>query len=287
MITLKTVLIFVTILFAVASMSFAQSQRPISTPLDEHKKPPSQSEAHNTSDQNFQKLPNNPVSTIKPDTSEVQEDSKNPKREREDKTTTDWWLVRFTAVLAVVGLIQFWILYRQTRYFQRTERAYVFATIDDVGKEKDFIPFDPSGKSATELYIKATGLSTREPSIRVKLSNDGKTPAILTRISADARMFSTKDYPPNEEKNIEYGEIPSGGIIIQSGKKFIFSTPVSISISQWKEIQAKQLLLVCWGRIEYQDVLGNSHKTGFCWEYMEPNKCFNISPNNTRLNYFT
>jgi len=286
MMTPKTGLIFVTILFVVASMSFAQSQRPISTPLDEHKKSPSQSEEHKTSDQNIQQLPNNPVSTIKPNTSEAQENSKNQKKDREDKRTTDWWLIGFTAALAVVGIFQFAILYRQTCYFQRTERAYVFATIDDVGKDKDFIPFDPSGKSATELYIKATGLSTREPSIHVKLSNDGKTPAILTRISADARIFSIKDYP-NEEKNIEYGEIPSGGIIIQSGKKFIFSTPISISISQWKEIQAKQLLLVCWGRIEYKDVLGDSHETGFCWEYMAQNTCFNISQNNRRLNYFT
>jgi Type ISP C-terminal specificity domain len=104
MMTLRTGLIFFTILFAVASMSFSQSQGPISTPLEEHKRPPSQTEAHKTPVQNFQQLPNNPVSTIKPDTSEVQENSKNPKKEREDKTTTDWWLIGFTGTLTGIPL---------------------------------------------------------------------------------------------------------------------------------------------------------------------------------------
>ena len=284
MMTLRTGLIFVTILFAVVSMSFSQSERLISTPLEEPKKQPSQSEVHKIPVHTFQQLPNNPVSTMKPHTSEAQENSKNPKKERGDKTTTDWWLIGFTGVLVLVSLIQAAILYRQTLHFRRTERAYVFVTLNDT--DKNFIPSEPSEKSATELFLDRMRPSPREPSIEIELSNEGKTPAILARVNTDAQIFSITDYPT--EKTIpEYNEIPSGGFIIQSGKKFVFHTPISISISQWKQIQAKQLLLVCWGRIEYKDVLGNSHKTGFCWEYIEPNKCFNISQNNTKLNYYT
>jgi hypothetical protein len=276
------------ILLAGASTSFSQSQGPFPTPPGEHKKSSIQTEAHKTPVQTFQQLPNNPISTIKPRTSEEQKNTKIPKKEREDNTTTDWWLIGFTGVialftcvLAIVGYIQAKILYRQTLYFQRTERAYVFVTLNDT--ENNFIPEEPPENSPYDIYRIPR---TKDPAIRsVELWNEGKTPAILTRINVDTQLFSIKDYP-NEKHIIESPEIPSGGIIIQSGKKFAFTAPISISFDQWKEIEAEKLRLVCYGRIEYKDVLGNSHKTGFCWEYIKKNGCFNSSYNTT-LNYYT
>ena len=132
--------------------------------------------------------------------------------------------------------------------------------------------------------IVTTDEGTEQSAIKVSLWNEGKTPAILTKLNIAA--FLSENKPP-EIEDIIRTEIPAGGVIIRSGGKYDSITGVRISKKQWGEIQVSiSYKLFCWGSVEYKDIFGARHKTGFCWEYSPFRSSFYLS-NNEELNYYT
>jgi hypothetical protein len=143
------------------------------------------------------------------------------------------------------------------------ERAYLFVEVskEPIAGTDDWTPLDNNFK------------------ILVRISNYGKTPAILNNIHVDALW--NEDYP--------------GGC--QEIKRKIPSSKNVLAPDAWafghvghpipRDLEnINKMFLLCCGYIEYYDIWKVRHETGFCWEWDSEHRCFNLS-NNQDLNYYT
>jgi hypothetical protein len=123
-------------------------------------------------------------------------------------------------------------------------------------------------------------------SIHTQITNHGKTPAILNKISGyrvnqdSCPTISTAISPPALA-------VPSG-IVVGCGTPYNMTDSPGLVIpsAEWEQIIKGQIKLFWYGRIEYKDVLGGSRETGFCWEFFPDaeNPSFTISDSD--LNYY-
>lgn len=208
--------------------------------------------------------------------------------DRADKRSTDLWALRLTCITACILLIQAIIFGIQTRAFfvqahhlrqtvQATraaaaalpniERAYVFVRVSMPRTPN----LSPDGSAESSLFI--------------RISNDGRTPAILDQIRAVAYVADQRPnaLPPSNERVIPPGLVLAANTPDEQTVRF------RVSNDEWQNVIGNNgLLLMCCGRIRYRDVLGEMRETGFCWEYQEAADYhgFHISPD-TPLNYWT
>jgi len=222
------------------------------------------------------------------------EEADTDRQERKEKQESDWWLVKLTAVLALIGTIQVIVFGWQARRLRQsvkateiaakaakdsanniptTERAYVFATIE----KPKLHPVYNKDMGHEGCYCFAT---------RILFMNHGKTPAVITEIHGVISLETAE-----VSNNLFNLDIPKGIIVGSNKSKRI---PITLPISGEEERQKVAMRikpLYCCGRIEYEDIFHKSHTTGFCWEYRpdgfrrdEPW----VMPNKyTALNYYT
>jgi len=231
------------------------------------------------------------VKTVQPPKSK--EETESDSEERDDRKT----LNRLTLCLAVIGFFQLIVFGLQARRLRQTievtekaanaaeksasalpliERAHVFVEIGLDGLGFNF----PKG---FHFYKDANDLGTC--SVIAHFKNHGKTPAILTKLHLVMDKVPAYAYP-TEITEIIKSEIPPG-IVISSELTYDIPATTQITPDEWERINAGEILLICYGRVEYKDVLGDKHGTGFCWEYspLESRKCFYLSPTE-KLNHY-
>jgi hypothetical protein len=198
----------------------------------------------------------------------------------EKKRSERWWIrVKepisfFTFVLAVatialtvVAVLQLCALDNQIRSLELTERAYVFLNykIEQTFVSKNFRP----GHGAALYYT---------------FRNSGKTPSTFKSIPASIRYFKS-GHPEYFELGDETAIPPSGIVFPPNGEgpTFEFSAKVAIADDEIVEARAGRGKIYFWGKLEYADVFGSKHETGFCWEYNFRGNDFSISQ--SKLNY--
>src|SRR5208283_6239516 len=112
---------------------------------------------------------------------------------------------------------------------------------------------------------------------------------ILTSLYAKA--VPTVNYPSRKDiQRLTDNIVPPDGFIIKDQAKWSYiKAKVYINVEQWNEIdQPNALKLLCYGRIEYKDIFGQTHETGFCWEWVPSVSGGSFRPtDNTDLNYYT
>lgn len=205
--------------------------------------------------------------------------------DRRERSSTDTWTIRTGIALAVIGVLQMIVLVVQARaFFKQTEqlqksvveakhatdattkaasaaqasadallkieRGYVFATV-----------------VLTNGYLSHTQAGTIESNLDVEFSNHGKTPAIIKKLRGDYIIEETAPQTltagPKSER-----ELPVG-LIIAAGATFRLPVQYRLSDLEFAQLQALEKNLYCLGLIEYQDVLGSTRQTGYCWQYRE------------------
>jgi hypothetical protein len=180
----------------------------------------------------------------------------------------------FAFVLCYVLWLQFIWLARQEGVLRQSvsalpniERAYVFARIE---------PDEPR-----------PGDAPRQRGAVLIVENHGKTPAIVTRIYGHVEKIAASDYPDGVTEAMRTLIPP--GIVIRAGgdRQMAFPYPALTNLD-WENVAHGQSALIAYGRIEYEDVLGNARETGFCWELQpaDTGGAFYVSPT-YRLNYYT
>lgn len=117
--------------------------------------------------------------------------------------------------------------------------------------------------------------------IIITFKNHGRTPATLTKFYSDIAIRDTKP------KEIDEGSehlIPPGIVI---GPDELHRWPTT-SMAQYRIGKSKgvkfdwsKYRLICFGRIEYLDVIKDHRTTTFCWEFSRSNKSFRISHHET------
>jgi hypothetical protein len=197
--------------------------------------------------------------------------------ERAQKTSSDAALVTWTKVLGVAtlvlacGTLALWWATRRLvlgadATAERQLRSYLFVAVH------------------VENGILATPSGNAQSQIMVRVTNHGSTPAQLIKIRALAQVL---ERPPTDLPEGLEDEIPSGVVI---GPQYIEQQPVVVRVSSddLAEMERGNRAIYCFGRVEYEDVLGIRRQTGFCWtlDLRGLDQVFTITPN-TRLNHWT
>ena len=172
---------------------------------------------------------------------------------------TDLLIAFFTYALVVVG---YFTMRSVDNTAKAAERAHIVVTV----RLKTLLVPSDTQKNVCEFVIE----------------NVGKTVAVITSINGQATITEDLKYPP---PCFRKGTIP-GGKILSAKDDFAEDAPFLMTKQEGHWVEGISVYLLCFGVIKYQDVFGDSHKTGFCWEYQPRLKDFYLSPNR-KLNYRT
>ena len=286
--------------------AFAESQPPPPGPLKTSDIPQSNTEKHHQASEYRQYLPEEKLtgSNISIYTDKIQVISNHNQGKANDKSSTDWWLVVFTGVLAGVSFFQYRVTKRQSEDLHKS----IELTREEINLTREELEITKSAANSAQKSADALPLIERayvfvsipyhviipvkedpgllECKVTVALFNHGKTPAILKQLKVNMRVI-----PINEELGDDLigdteSEIPEG-VIIGSGTEYKNDYSIILRKNQWEDIENIYSTLFCYGRIIYEDVLKDRRTTGYCWDYHPVIlKCFYIS-NNKKLNYYT
>jgi len=160
---------------------------------------------------------------------------------------TDVCIAIFTAVLAVLAILQTLILAKTVEMSRNDQRAWVGAA--------DMSTPEVQWGSRLKLSI--------------PLSNSGRTPARHVKIEFDSsvnprgKTFKA-DYRPNADAG------PQSVPVIQPGARhYINAVRVQPFTGEEESgIGSGEMLLVVYGRITYDDVFGRNHKTTFAYRWV-------------------
>jgi hypothetical protein len=148
-------------------------------------------------------------------------------------------------------------------HIPRVERAYVFLE--------------------RTLNIRVTPNPGGGEVLRVEFAfhNHGKTPAIFRRIEVDIRRV---DAYPTRLRDTGASDMPPGLVLSSDETTVFFPRVTLIQPEEWMSFMRRQPLLLFLGKVEYRDIFGTMHETGFCFEWQSGG--FAPSPSET-LNYYT
>jgi hypothetical protein len=124
-----------------------------------------------------------------------QEEAKQDERERNEKSSSDWWVVKLTALLVIVGSVQTVVFWVQARRLRQT-----IIKMDEVAKDATRI-----GQAQVRAYVTITKARVRmseihmngvyycdEPSYELEIVNSGNSPALSLRWYAETHYLSTE-----------------------------------------------------------------------------------------------
>ena len=156
-------------------------------------------------------------------------------------------LVATTAFALWIGGLQYCQIKRTNEQAKVSERAYVFAKV----MLKQELIHTPSGNSISPICV--------------RFVNRGKSPAMIEKIRAYPVLAATA---PNELTCTADSErtLPKG-LAIASDRMWEEEVDVRISNKEWGRIEGLELFVYVVGLIEYKDIHGDKHETGFCWHY--------------------
>jgi hypothetical protein len=210
----------------------------------------------------------------------TQEHTNNDATKSDNKTPSHWWTIIPTVVIAYFAIIQGIAMIFQ--YFAMQRQVLELKESIDIAKEATKATkeaAEAAKKSAEALpnierayiFIDSCIVEGMIPfnteisefEISVKLSNIGRTPAILTRLNCDTVWGI--GYP------IKYSEhdgtvVPHSWASLAAGEKMTYKIPIHVPKDILSKVILRELKLVCYGLIEYQDVWRDRHETEFCWE---------------------
>lgn len=253
---------------------YAQSQNPVMSPYKGTK--PEQSQAntsHKQTDADKQGAPNRLVLIKKAPPIDINKKPTNVTEKSNNKSTPDY-IPLFTGLLVLVGFLQLGVFSLQAHRLRQSidemkkaaeaaqksadflptvERAYVFVTIK--AEEMKFID-------------QFAGEPIYDFRITIMMWNYGKTPAVINRILK--KIYFDEPLIPDTEGP----EVPSG-IVLGTGNNGSVPIPHYEEIDETKRkgIIICDIIPYCCGRIEYEDIFGNSHFTDFCWEFSSSTFC--------------
>lgn len=193
--------------------------------------------------------------------------------EQRHKSNIELGTISIAVATAIILIAQLFVFGLQARRLRETVEATEKAA-EAAQKSAAVLPL------IERAYV-IVGVGIETGKIIISFKNHGRTPAILTRIYADIGIQKTKPEEIGEESLLL---IPPG-IVIGTGDRY----PIDITqlakkrISQIKGKRPEwdKNRLICLGRVEYKDVIGDDRSTTFCWEFSRSYKCFRISHHET------
>ncbi len=310
---MRIALVMLCLLCGVAAFG-AESQPPAPTPtkpIEKHKSNTSQSK-------NNPKTENQIGTETVPFVVKVQSpvtdhpEPNKPEEKHNNYTSSEWWLVYLTAALVFVTLgltIYTARLWRATKVLAKDakdtadrqaaemQESLRIAEINAKATEKaaeaakqsaDAIPSTERAFVFVTVEFKGGNITTNDSGQHcggfiANIKNHGKTPALLTKLYFDQVVQNESPTVFTETPDTNFPP----GCAIASGAFEPVSTSFKINADVFEKIERNELKWFCYGRIEYTDIFGLLHKTGFCFEYFRQGSYggINISRGND-LNYY-
>lgn len=197
-------------------------------------------------------------------------DSEKGRREQERADEKRWWpptpswaIVYATFFYILVAVGQLWAIYYQATIAKRTITHF----------ERPWVRVDPKDPT---LPDKELPFGTTIP---WTATNVGKSPAFVTRLFVDVKIFP-RPVPPDQRP--QYGDppriarfmlSPHGGQH-SSERRLSGEEPRPFSAGDLRDMWHGETCLVFYGFIDYLDAVGTSHTTRFC-SYWDHNFVFN------------
>ena len=193
------------------------------------------------------------------------------------------WL---TAALAAIAIVQVWLFVRQLRLSEKAARDAEMAA-KAAKASADALPKIERAYVFVEITLRDAQQKLAGPSkveCDVIFTNHGKTPAILKRLRADAYWCDTA--PAELIKAPRSDRQMPDGMVIGAGKEFKLRLTRVLD-----ENEKHDLFDVVWsvyfvGLVEYDDIMGVTHRTGFCWRTHTVDQYLETSIAPSPLNYF-
>jgi hypothetical protein len=196
--------------------------------------------------------------------------SQNPCEAHSDPSSTNWWIMLFTGMLAVSAIIQLFIYGRQAHYMSKgldlTQRAAAAA-------EKSADTAEASLKSAERAWLTVNFPFPFQPKpdilneIIYEVENTGRTIAGIKEITVLSSLWE-----PGKMPTYQFEDSPStAGLptiaVVAPNKALRLKARLNIVFAQdvVRKINSGELILDLHGHVIYDDIFNNRHSTRFCY----------------------
>jgi hypothetical protein len=206
------------------------------------------------------------------------EETEVDRREREEKNKSDWWLIKLTAALAIVGALQLLVFGYQAIQLKRTveatkqaaehiprvERAYVFVTVNgDDMRIPIMAAYAAANSETAHLEI------THPISVEFSFENQGKTPAEIREVSASLVHWTELPLEPNYDASARLALLPTNRYLAANSRTA--QKPVELQIrptfSAAMSMMRGDSFIWFYGRVIYFDIFGEEHEHRFVWRF--------------------
>jgi hypothetical protein len=221
-----------------------------------------------------------------------------------EKSPSNWWMIVFTGVLALVGVAQFSAMARQARYMRKAN-AYTRATLrairaGAVSAERQAVALDKTlteTAKAAEAAKRSADVAAKSDrpvlvvenfvphnvggfgqtydkftSIDFRIANCGKGPALEVEASGNIKVARALSMPP------DFGDcrtVPMRHRVVEASKNiaaFVAYMPnkaaVLLSNQEVTDANEGRTKLFVYGQITYCDIHRNRYRTLFSTEYL-------------------
>jgi hypothetical protein len=205
------------------------------------------------------------------------------KKERQDKTESDWWLVKLTGTLAAIGVLQLVVFGLQARRLRQTVDEMKIAT---KASEKSAEAARKSAEVAEKALITTTkaivfnskihqvaglsqkaGMAVTDWTFFIIWENTGTTPTRHLHMSTNWKPFDTGMPDDFDFPDLSAPPFIRPKIVI-GPKATTWSGGCEIPIAVLIEASEKKKHIYLWGWVEYNDVFDATtrHRTECCIE---------------------
>ncbi len=196
------------------------------------------------------------------------------------------WLAILTLALAVIAFFQLLLFLRQLRLTEEAARDAAIA-VNAAKASAEVLPKRERAYVFAEVFIADALSDMHRPyrvNVTVRFTNHGKTPAIILRVRSYP-LWS--DVPPTTltPSERENRSVPDGLVIGPGG---VFEVPHELQMDDDRRQTLQDVVtrLYVVGLIEYRDVMGVVHQTGFAWHTYPIDDIVRTSISPSPLNFF-
>lgn len=199
------------------------------------------------------------------------------------KSATDWITV-FTAVLAVVAVLQWWMICRQAAYFRCSERTWV------AGLPLSFSPELQPTWEPEDPIVASDKRGAYHHIFNTSIKNVGKTVAQIDKTAIRYVYVEESLSKLPEVPDYGKGTHHDGYLLIPNGEIWIYTLLTALAVNrleaaqgvesgllnrrQIANIEKGQDFLYAYGEVKYRDIFRKRRRTrfGYVYHFPKPNE---------------
>ena len=226
-------------------------------PIPSHAKAESPGQQGGTTDQENSAI-SNPAPT--PENSDGnQPAAKNQNQRAGDNSTPDWWVVRLTFALVLVGGAQVWVYVEQAKLMREALEQSKRST-------------ERAQRAYLVINYKADSGFREDNKFYLVLKNTGQTPAHSISVRFNWKLYDGESVPFSRDEKFKDLPVSRDGIVdLGPGEEipvaFRFDKNETTPIDDYlAKCLRKEITIYYYGVFSYRDAFGKKRKTVFCFE---------------------